>query len=164
MYHSCSLPSLYTGAVKSEQKQISISNHQIEFPAGVRLILLKSHFDACLECQVTVLSKLNFKKRACKSMIFKKFVCQLDSNLWPPECKSIALPIELCVLWFSMECCLNFLHFFVFNMQADHQIVIDSNWNTNVSEREICFQATHCPDLISNSARVIPALMVNNLL
>ena len=30
-----------------------------EFPNGVRLISLKSHFDTCLECKVTVFSKLN---------------------------------------------------------------------------------------------------------
>ena len=56
----------------------------------------------------------------------KKSVYQLDLNLQPPECKSAALPIELYVLWFSMEhvarifstslpsiCC---------QMQADHRI------------------------------------------
>ena len=34
----------------------------IKFTDGMHLISLKSCFDACLECQVTVLSKLNFKK------------------------------------------------------------------------------------------------------
>jgi len=44
-------------AVKNELKQISITI--VEFPDDVRLILF---FDVCLEFQVTVLSKLNFKK------------------------------------------------------------------------------------------------------
>ena len=43
-----------------------------EFPDEVRLILLKSLFDACLECQVTVVSKLNFKKRVCKKYWFSR--------------------------------------------------------------------------------------------
>ena len=39
----------------------------------MHLILLCFHFDACLECQVTVISKLNFKKNVnAKHMIFKK--------------------------------------------------------------------------------------------
>jgi len=38
----------------------------VEFPDDVHLISLKFHFDACLECQVTVLSKLGFKKCVCK--------------------------------------------------------------------------------------------------
>ena len=42
--------------VKDEQKQIS---NIFEFLNDVRLILLKSRFNAYLECKVTVLSKLN---------------------------------------------------------------------------------------------------------
>ena len=61
----------------------------------MHLISLKSHFIACLECQVTVLSKLNFKKTCMqKVLIFeKKSVHHLDSNP-RPECKSVSLPIE----------------------------------------------------------------------
>jgi len=48
----------------------------VEFPDGVRLILLKSRFDACLECQGTVLSKLNLKKMCMqKVLIFEKKIC-----------------------------------------------------------------------------------------
>ena len=67
-----------------------------EFPDDVRLISFKSRFDACLECQVTVLLKLNFKKCVCKTYWFskKRSVHQLDSNPRPLECKSVALPIE----------------------------------------------------------------------
>ena len=39
---------------------LSISNQHIRVPESVRLISLKSRFDACLESQVT---KLDFKKR-----------------------------------------------------------------------------------------------------
>jgi len=46
-----------------------------EFPDDVHSISLKSHFDACLECQVTVLSKLNFKKHASKKFWFWKKIC-----------------------------------------------------------------------------------------
>ena len=104
--------------LKNEQKQLSISNHHSQVPRWRALVSLKSCFDACLECQVTLISKLNFKKNVHAEYWFlkKKSVHQLDSNLRPPECKSVALPIELLVLWFSMECCLSFLHFFVFNL------------------------------------------------
>ena len=52
--------------------------------------------NTCLECQVTVLSKLDFNKCVCKSINFrKKSVHHLNSNLRPPERKSAALPIEL---------------------------------------------------------------------
>ena len=45
-----------------------------KFPDDVRLILLKSRFDAHLECQVTVVSKLNFKKQnvCAKSLDFQE--------------------------------------------------------------------------------------------
>jgi len=48
-----------------------------------------------------------------KVLIFreKKAVHQVDSNPRLPACKSVALPIELSVLWFLMECCSSFLHF-----------------------------------------------------
>ena len=57
-----------------------------KFPDEVHSILLKSHFNACLESQ----------KRVCKMYWFseKKSIHQLDSNPQPPECKSVALPIE----------------------------------------------------------------------
>ena len=45
-----------------------------KFPDDVRLVSLKSHFIVCLECQVTVLSKQNFKKRVCKSLFQKKYL------------------------------------------------------------------------------------------
>ena len=38
----------------------------------MRSISLKSRFDVCLECEVTVLSKLNSKKRVCKSIDIQK--------------------------------------------------------------------------------------------
>jgi len=50
-----------------------LATNIFEFPDDVRSILLKSHFDACLECQVTVLSKLNLKKNVyAKSINFRK--------------------------------------------------------------------------------------------
>ena len=45
----------------------------VEFPDDMRLISLKSRFDAYLECQVTVLSKLAFKNTCMqKVLIFEK--------------------------------------------------------------------------------------------
>ena len=91
---SCSPSSLYTNANKSRYPSaINI----FEFPDDVRLISLKSRFDACLECEVTVLSKLNSKKTCSqKDLIFKnKSFPHLDSTPRPPECKSVELPIEL---------------------------------------------------------------------
>ena len=68
----------------------------VEFLDDMHLILLKSRFDVCSECQVTVLSKLDFKKVFVKRIDFRgKNVHQLDLNPRPPECKSAALPIEL---------------------------------------------------------------------
>ena len=52
----------------------------VEFPDDVRLISLKSRFDACLECQGTVLSKLNFKKSVCKKGVYKQWNGLLDWN------------------------------------------------------------------------------------
>ena len=61
----------------------------------MRSISLKSRFDACLQCEVTVLSKLNLKNVFAKVLILKKkSVHHLDSNPRPPECKSVALAIE----------------------------------------------------------------------
>ena len=89
--------------------QIPLAINIFKFPDDMHLILLKSCFDVCLECQVTVLSKLNSKKRVFKKYWYsKKSVHQLDSSPQPPECKSVALPNELSVLWFLMECCLSF--------------------------------------------------------
>ena len=44
-------------------------------------------------------------------------VHHLDSSPQSREFKSVALPIELAilVLWFVMEYCSSFLHFFIFN-------------------------------------------------
>ena len=83
-------------------------------------------FDACLECKVTVLSKLN-SKITC----LHKSVHHLDSSPRPPECKSIALPIEPygCGFWwnvarvFSTSSSLSDSR-----TQADHRI--DSRWQT----------------------------------
>jgi len=60
----------------------------------VHLISLKSCFDVC---QVTVLSKLDFKKRVCKSIDFQKKKEYALPEFEPanPERKSAALPIEL---------------------------------------------------------------------
>jgi len=66
-------------AVMNEPKQLSVSNQHFRVPDYVRLILRKSCFDACLECEVTVLSKLNSKKRVCKSIDSKK---TLLFNTW----------------------------------------------------------------------------------
>ena len=92
-------------AVKDKQKQISISN---QFPDDVHLISLKSHFEACLECQVTVLRKLKFKKRECKMYNFreKKIVHQLGFKL-PTSCLRVSYSnnCTICALWFAMECC-----------------------------------------------------------
>ena len=57
--------------VMNEPKQLSVSNQHIRVP---RLRALKFRFDVCLECEVTVVSKLISKKRVCKSIdsLFKK--------------------------------------------------------------------------------------------
>jgi len=48
------------------------SSYQLAINTLLCSISLKSHFDTYLECQVTVVSKLNFKKRACKKYWFSK--------------------------------------------------------------------------------------------
>ena len=68
-YNSCSPTSPYTSAFNALQ-WMNKSSYQLainifEFPDDVHLISLKSRFDACLECQVTVLSKLNLKIKTC---------------------------------------------------------------------------------------------------
>ena len=80
-------------AVMNERKQLSFSNHHSRVPR-LCLISLKSRFDVRLECQVIVLSKLNFKKMCMqKVLIFEKTkICSPAG--FEPECKSVALPIE----------------------------------------------------------------------
>ena len=91
-----SLHQCFHCAVIKNENSYQLAINIFKFPDDVRLISLKSRFDACLECQVTVLSKLSFKKRACKKYWFsKKKICSpWDLNPRPPECKSVALPIE----------------------------------------------------------------------
>ena len=87
-------------AVMNEPKQLSISNQHIWVP---RLCVFNfAQFDVCLECEVTVLSKLISKKRVCKSIDIqkKKAVHHMDSNP-RPECKSVALPIG-CGFWWNV--------------------------------------------------------------
>ena len=68
----------------------------------MHLISLKSHLDACLGCQVTVAqSWVKKKKHACN--FWKISVYHMESNPRPPECKSVALPIELYVPSFLLE-------------------------------------------------------------
>ena len=61
--------------------------------------------------------KLNFKERVCKSIDFwkKKSVHHRDSTMisWMQVSCSTHWAIRL---WFLMECCSIFLHFFVFNL------------------------------------------------
>ena len=100
MYHSCSLSSLsacaFNALLRTNKSRYPLTINIVEFRDGVQLILLKSCFDECLECQVTVLSKLDFLKHVCKSIDFqKKSVHHLNSNLQPLERKSAVLPIKL---------------------------------------------------------------------
>ena len=66
MNHSCSLSSLYTSVLnvllkkKKKQSRYPLAINITKFPDDVRLISLKSCFNVCLECQVIVLSKMNF--------------------------------------------------------------------------------------------------------
>ena len=83
-------------AVMNEPKQLSISNQHIRVPRRRAFNFAVVPFRCVLVCQATVLSKLNFKNVYAKSIDFrkKKSVHQRDSNPRPPECKSVALPIE----------------------------------------------------------------------
>jgi len=79
-------------------------------------------------------------KKTClqKVLIFKKrrkeSAHHLDSNPWPPKCKSVALPIELSVLWFSMECCSNFLQLSSSSSWSPHWFTV-----TNLKEEDDAF-------------------------
>ena len=90
MYHSCFLSSLCTCVFnvlwRTNESRYQLAISIVKFPGDVRLILLKSRFDACLEFQVTMLSKLDLK-RACKKYWFskKKVFHQLDSNPQPSQ-------------------------------------------------------------------------------
>jgi len=75
---SCSLSYLLQCAVKDEQKQISISNQHIPVPNNVRIISLKSRFDACLEyevpcCQSWILQHVFAKSIDIKYRIAENF-------------------------------------------------------------------------------------------
>ena len=93
----------------------------VEFPDDVHLISLKSRFDACLECQVTVLSKLNFKKRVCKKYLFSEKICSPAG--FEPECKSVAIPIELSVLWSFDEMLLEFSPLLCLQAAAERKLI-----------------------------------------
>jgi len=141
MYHSWSLSSFYTCTVKNEQRQISISNHHSRVPKWRTFD--SACFDACLECQVTVLSKLDFKRMCMqKVLIFEKKVL----TSWIRTCDLLtlaALPIE--------ECCLSFFHFIALNplqkaswpphyliamtnlKEKDNRFVMLGSWYSDVS-------------------------------
>jgi len=101
---SCSLSSLYTSAfnvlLRTNKSRYPLAINIFEFPDDdVHLILLKSHFNACLECQGTVLRKLKFKSVHAKSIIFGgKMYTNWDSNSLPHACESFALTTALYVL------------------------------------------------------------------
>ena len=56
------LTSTFNALPRTNKSRYPLAMIIIKFTDGMHLISLKSCFDACLECQVTVLSKLNFKK------------------------------------------------------------------------------------------------------
>ena len=99
----------------------------VEFPNDVCLISLKSCFDTYL---VTVLLKLDFKKRAWKKYWFsfkKVFTSWIRThNLMNASQLLYSLSYMAVVL---MECCLSFFHFIAFNPPQNaswppHQLVM----------------------------------------
>jgi len=87
MCNSCSLSSLYTSAFNAlywtNESSYQLTVDIFEFPDDVRSISLKFRFDACLECQVTLLSsKLNFKKHVCKKYWFRRKKSLFTSWIW----------------------------------------------------------------------------------
>ena len=121
----------------------------VEFPNDVRLILHKSRFDVCLECQVTVLSKLDFKNVYEKVSIFRKKV--FTSWIWTHNllnASQLLYPLSYMAV-VLMECCSSFFHFIVFNppqnaswpphqlamanlKEEDDRFMILSSWYGNV--------------------------------
>jgi len=82
----------------------------VKFPDDVCLILLKSHFNACLECQIKVLLKLNLKNLYTKSIDFQKKKIFLPA-IFEPATSWMQVSCSThwaIVLWFSMECCSSF--------------------------------------------------------
>ena len=84
-------------AVKDKQKQISISNQHIRVPRWCAFKFAQVLFQCVLGMRNNSVVKANSKKHVCKKYWYskKKTVYHLDLNLRPPECKSVALPIEL---------------------------------------------------------------------
>ena len=151
MYHSCSLSSLCLKcAVNNQQKHIQV-------PRLVHLILPKSCFDMWLECQVTVVSKLNFNKRVCKKYWLKK-----NSWIWIRIQVSCSTHWAIW-LWFTMKYCSSFLHFFVFTLlqnaiwpphyltmtnlkEEDDGFVMLSSWYVDFGSPKRVIDATDWPD------------------
>ena len=74
MYNNCSLSSPYTSAFNTlhctNERSYQLAINIIEFPDDVCSISLKFYVDTCLQCQLTVLSKLNLCMQ--KVLILKK--------------------------------------------------------------------------------------------
>ena len=84
----------------------------VKFSDDVHLILLKSHFDVCLECQVTVLEAGLEKTCMQRVLIFEKKV--YTSWIRTHDLLN-ASQHWVILLWFSIECYSSFFRFFVFN-------------------------------------------------
>ena len=101
-----SLPHCLQCIVKSKQKQILIHGEHNKFPDDVRLILPKSRLEACLDYQVTTISKLP-KKTCFKKYFRKQLYTNRYSNSLPHAWQSVNCSTNWAIyaVWFQMEYC-----------------------------------------------------------
>jgi len=111
----------------NEWKQRSFSNHHSRVGLGTRLSRVPrwrafNFAQVMFRCMLGMPSNSVIKnKKTCmqKVMIFEKKIC-LPAGFEPAS-----------RLWFSMECCSSFPHFFIFNLlQNAIWSRIDSRWQT----------------------------------
>ena len=113
MYHSCSLVFplhlCLKCAVKNDLKKISVSNYHSQVPRWRAFNFAQGPVWWVLGMPSNSPIDQTWTLKTCmqKVLIFekqKKSAHQLDSNPWPPECKSTALPIELygCGFWWNV--------------------------------------------------------------
>jgi len=120
-------------AVMNEPKQLSISNPHIRVPRRRAFNFIQVPFRCVLVMPSnSVINAEVKKKRVRKSIGFQKKICSPlgfePATSWMQVSCSTLWAIWL---WFSMECCSSFLHFFVFNpLQNTILSPHNSRWQT----------------------------------
>jgi len=110
-----------------KQKQLSISNQHIRVPRRRAFNFTQVPFQCVLVMPSNSVINAEFFKKTCTQKYwFSKKICS-QAGFKPTTWMQVSCSTHWAIwLWFSMECCLSFLHFFVCRTQPDHRI--NSRW------------------------------------